>query len=146
MHQVLRSRSSFKNEKNDKGKGVDRVSQVIQATTYNWKDEVIQSQKPLVVEFYSPTCPHCRRLMPIFERLSNEYGDRLKFVMVDASVERDLASGYGVMGVPTLKFICSGRPVGEIVGFRPEEDLRSALDEMLKRYPTCLSQSSPLYT
>jgi len=102
----------YKNENNDKGNGVDGVSHVIQATTYNWKDEILQSQKPLVVEFYSPTCPHCRRLTPIFERLSNEYADRLKFVMVDTSVESDLASGYGIMGVPTLKFICSGRPVG----------------------------------
>jgi len=121
------------------------MPQVADATSLNWKEEVLKSELPVVVEFYTPSCPFCRRLNPIFEKLSDEYSGRVRFFKADASVEGDLASGYGVMGVPTLKFLCSGRPIGEIVGLRSEEELKAAFEEVLKRYKKCLLESSPLF-
>ena len=121
------------------------MSTVIEATSTTWKDEVLKSETPVVIEFYSPTCPYCRRLTPIFEKLSDEYSGKLKLVKVDASAENDLASGYGVMGVPTLKFLCAGRPIAELVGLQSEETLKEGFEEILKRYKRCLLQSSPLF-
>jgi thioredoxin-like negative regulator of GroEL len=84
------------------------------------------------------------KLTPIFKKISEEYIGRLKFIMVDASVDRDLASGYGVMGVPTLKFICSGRPIGEIVGLKSKEELKSNFEEILEKFDKCIKRSTAL--
>ncbi len=96
------------------------------------------------MEFYTPTCPFCMKLTPIFKEISEEYVGKLKFIMVDASVDRDLASGYGVMGVPTLKFFCSGRPIGEIVGLKSKEDLESNFEAILAKYDKCIEKSTAL--
>ena len=114
-------------------------------TMEDWKSKVLKSERPVIVEYYTPTCPYCSRLTPIFRKLSEVYGDRIRFAMVNASVSADIAEGYGVMGVPTLKFFCDGRPIHEIVGFKSEEELKDEIEKILQTYKTCISQSSPLY-
>ena len=77
--------------------------QIIEATAANWKEAVLKPEFPVVIEFYTPTCPFCQQLTPIFQRLSGEYVNRMVFAMVDASKDSDLATGYGVMGGSYLK-------------------------------------------
>jgi len=55
----------------------------------------------------------------------------------------DLALRYSIMGVPTLKFFCSGRSIGEIVGYLPEPKLKTEFDKVLANYKMCLAQSTP---
>jgi thioredoxin 1 len=119
--------------------------QTIKIGGMNWKDEVLKAELPVVVEFFSPTCPYCQQLTPIFQKLSGEYIQKMKFGMVDTSKNSEIASGYGVMGVPTLKFFCAGRPIYEIVGLRSEKELREELEKVLGIHTKCVSQSSPLY-
>jgi thioredoxin 1 len=119
--------------------------QTIKIDGMNWRDEVLKAELPVVVEFFSPTCPHCRLLTPIFQKLSEEYFQKMKFGMVDTSKNSEIASGYGVMGVPTLKFFCAGRPIYEIVGRRSENELREELEKVLSIHTSCVSKSSPLY-
>ncbi len=124
----------------------DVGNRLLIASMDEWRSRVLKSDLPVVVEFYSPTCPHCARLTPIFQRLSTEYGDKMTFAIVNVVESRDLAEGYGIMGVPTVKFFCDGRPINEIVGFRPEEELRGKIEEgVLQTYKRCISQSSPIY-
>ena len=115
------------------------------STMTDWKSKILRSELPVIVEFYASTCPFCARLTPIFRKLSEIYGDRLRFALVNASESADIAEGYGVMGVPTLKFFCDGRPIHEIVGFKPEEELKDEIEKVLQTHKTCISQSSPLY-
>ena len=110
-----------------------------------WKNRILRSDRPSIVEFYTPTCPYCARLTPIFQKLSIIYGDKMKFATVNANENPDIAEGYGVMGVPTLKFFCDGRPIREIVGFKSEEELKDEIEKVLQTHKTCISQSSPLY-
>lgn len=119
--------------------------QTIKIGGMNWKDEVLKAELPIVVEFFSPTCLYCQQLTPIFQKLSGEYIQKMKFGMVDTSKNSEIASGYGVMGVPTLKFFCAGRPIYEIVGLRSEKELREELEKVLGIHTKCVSQSSPLY-
>ena len=119
--------------------------QTIKIDGMNWKDEVLKAELPVVIEFFSPTCPYCQQLTPIFQKLSEEYVQKIKFGMVDISKNNEIASGYGVMGVPTLKFFCAGRPIYEIVGLRSENELREELEKVLSIRAKCVSQSSPLY-
>lgn len=118
---------------------------LVEVDSSNWTKEVARAEKPVVVEFYTPTCPHCARLTPIFKRLSSEYEGKLEFAMVNAAGNMGLAQGWGVMGVPTLKFFCSGRPVYEIVGYREEVELRQEFDRVIRSSQDCLNQSSPIY-
>jgi thioredoxin 1 len=113
-------------------------------TIAKWK-RLLKSSRPVAVEFFSPTCPHCARLTPIFQRISEEYQDRMRFAMVNAVEQQGLAGGYGIRGVPTIKFFCDGRPVYEVVGFRPEAELRTEIERVLSTHSKCISQSSPLY-
>ena len=110
-----------------------------------WKSKILKSELPVIVEFYTTTCPFCARLTPVFRKLSEVYGDRMRFALVNASESADIAEGYGVMGVPTLKFFCDGRPINEIVGFKSEEELKDEIEKVLRTYRTCISQSSRLY-
>lgn len=119
--------------------------QTIKIGGMNWKDEVLKAELPVVVEFFSPTCLYCQQLTPIFQKLSGEYIQKMKFGMVDTSKNSEIATGYGVMGVPTLKFFCAGRPIYEIVGLRSEKELREELEKVLGIHTKCVSQSSPLY-
>jgi thioredoxin 1 len=109
-----------------------------------WK-QILKSIQPVAVEFFSPTCPHCARLTPVFKRLSEEYKDEMRFALVNAVEQQGLAGGYGIRGVPTIKFFCDGRPVYEVVGFRPESELRTEIEKVLSTHSKCISQSSPLY-
>ncbi|WP_455278516.1 thioredoxin family protein [[Eubacterium] cellulosolvens] len=124
---------------------VMNLDQTIKIDGINWKDEVLKAELLVVIEFFSPTCPYCRQLTPIFQKLSGEYIQKMKFGMVDTSKNSEIASGYGVMGVPTLKFFCAGRPIYEIVGFRSETELKEELEKVLSIQTKCTSQSSPLY-
>lgn len=110
----------------------------------NWESAVLKSSIPVIVDFWAPWCPWCKRLEPDFESLSNEYNGKLLFTKVNVEQYPEISEKYGVQGLPTLKMICSGRPVGEIVGYLPKDALRKQLDHMLAAYTQCLKQSSPL--
>jgi len=110
----------------------------------NWDEKVLGSTVPVIVDFWAPWCPWCRRLMPEFDSLSDEYTGRLDFVKVNAGDAPDIASTYGIQGLPTLKFFCASRPIAEIVGHMPKAPLKMRLDRMLAMHKDCLDQSSAL--
>jgi thioredoxin 1 len=106
------------------------------------KEKVLESKIPVIVDFWAPWCSWCRRLMPEFDSLSDEYVGRLAFAKVNAEDSPEIASRYGVQGLPTLKFFCGGRPLAEVVGYMPRDALQKQLDTMLSTYRDCLQQSS----
>jgi len=108
----------------------------------NWDREVLLSKKLTLVEFWAPWCPWCRRLTPILQEMEGEYQGKMLFLMLNADENPDIAARYGVMGLPTIKFFCDGRVVGEIIGFMPKEHLRHEFEDMIARYRECLTQSS----
>jgi thioredoxin 1 len=84
--------------------------------------------------------------MPDFDSLSTEFVGRLAFVKLNVEQAPDIASQYGVQGLPTLKFFCGGRPLAEIVGYLPKTSLKTQLEMMLSNHKDCLAQSSKLKT
>ena len=116
----------------------------IDVDSSSWEKQVLESNLPVIVDFWAPWCPWCRRLMPDFDSLSGEYSGRLVFAKVNADESPEIASRYGVQGLPTLKFFCAGRPIAEIVGYLPRNSLKMQLDGMLSMYKDCLEQSSPM--
>lgn len=93
--------------------------------------DVIDSDLPVLVDFWAPWCGPCRMVAPIVEELSEEYDGRVKFVKLNTDENPQVAGKYGIRSIPTLLVFKGGDPVGQIVGFRPKSDLKKRLDEVL---------------
>jgi thioredoxin 1 len=112
----------------------------IDIKTSEW-DSLIAGKKLVAADFWAEWCPYCVRLKPIFESVAKNYQD-IKFVKVNVQSEADIASKYGIRGIPVIKFFCEGKEVGEIVGFVPENVLKNRVEEISTDAASCLSNTS----
>jgi len=93
--------------------------------------EVLQSDVPVLVDFYATWCGPCKGLAPTLVRLAEAYQGRIRFVKVDVDKDAALASRFGVSAVPTLLLFRAGLPAETLVGGLDERSLRSRLDSLL---------------
>lgn len=98
-----------------------------------FKDEVFVSGKLAGVEFYSDSCPACRTLGVILDRVAESYGDRLTFGKVNVNQEEALAERYAIRSVPTFMVFCEGRGVSETVGAVGQKELSGLIDEAIRK-------------
>ncbi|OPX73048.1 MAG: Thioredoxin [Methanoregulaceae archaeon PtaU1.Bin059] len=117
---------------------------LIEVTDRTWEDTVERSQLPVLVMFYSPTCPHCRTMEPYVREFAREYGKTVLFARVDITSSQWTAERYGVRSTPTFKFFCSGRPVSDMVGAVYPALLKKMIDERLKDGHECLAHSTEI--
>lgn len=120
------------------------MADIVSVTSDSWKAEILESDRPVVVNFWGPACVWCKRLDPLYEEMAAAFEGKLKFAKVNVATAPQVAMQQGVMGTPTLKFFCRGRPVHEIVGFRPREQLRSEIQRALESSNDCIDQSTPM--
>ena len=95
---------------------------VIKGTNANFENEVLKSEKPVLVDFNATWCGPCRMLKPIVEEIANEKTD-IKVVAIDVDEEGDLAGEYGVYSIPCLVVFKGGKEVKRTVGYQPKERL-----------------------
>ncbi len=100
-------------------------------TDTTFDTDVIQSDTPVLVDFWAPWCGPCRMVAPIVEELAGEYEGRVKFVKLNTDENPRVASQFGIRSIPTLLVFKQGQIVGQIVGFRPKSDLQKRLDAVL---------------
>lgn len=103
-------------------------------TTDTFTAEVLEADKPVLVDFWATWCPPCRTMSPILEAMAGDRDD-LKIVSVDVDNEQELAVQYGVLGMPTFMLFSGGAPIASLVGARPRRRLESELDEALVQQP-----------
>jgi len=101
-------------------------------TDYRGLKRYMRDCRALMVMFYSPTCPYCRALAPLYEEAARVYGGRLLFTKVNVYESPEAAASFGVMGVPTVIGIASGRPVLRLVGLVDPETLERAILELMR--------------
>ena len=89
----------------------------------NFDEVVLQSNKPVLVDFCASWCHPCSMLHPIIEEISREYADKIKVVKVDVDASAELASAQGVLSVPTLILYINGTIAMRTVGFLSKEDI-----------------------
>jgi len=97
----------------------------------NFDQIVLQSETPVLVDFWADRCGPCRMVAPIVEELAEEYEGKISFAKLDVDQNPRTASQYGIMSIPTLLIFKDGNPVSNIVGFRPKAELKRSLDDVL---------------
>lgn len=119
---------------------------VEKVTAKTWEQKVINSKKPVVVNFSAAYCGFCMMLDPLYSKLSDQYEGNLSFLklMVDEPQNQELLEKISIDGTPTLKFYCQGREVGEHIGYAIEPVIKKKIDAVLDEMDTCISNSTPL--
>lgn len=92
-------------------------------TGENFEQEVLRSQKPVLVDFWATWCGPCRMQAPVLEEIAAELGEELTVGKVNVDDAPDLASRYGVLSIPTLMLFQNGEVIRKTVGFTPREEL-----------------------
>lgn len=99
----------------------------------SFSQDVLSSKQPVVVDFYADWCGPCHHMAPVVDRLSAEYGGRVKFVRVNIDSSPNTAARYGVSSIPTFGVFKNGRMVGSTTGDMPKQELAGTINRALAR-------------
>lgn len=92
-------------------------------TKNNFEQEVLRSDKPVLIDFWAPWCGPCRMLSPVISEIAEEYGDKIKVCKVNVDDEGELAASFNVMSIPTLVVVKDGKVTNSAVGVRPKAQI-----------------------
>jgi thioredoxin 1 len=105
---------------------------VAEFTTANWEQEVVQSDKPVLVDFWAPWCGPCRQLAPTIDRLAEQFNGKVKVGKLNTDDSSDIAVRYGISGIPTVLIFQGGEePKERLVGLRSEKELVGVINRVL---------------
>jgi thioredoxin 1 len=108
------------------------LSEPIHVTDAIFEKTVLQSDIPVVVDFWAPWCGPCKMVAPILDKLAKEYAGKLLFTKVNTDENHEWASKYGVQGIPTMLFVANGKILYRQVGALPEPMLRDTLSQLIE--------------
>jgi thioredoxin 1 len=99
----------------------------IDVTEETFQQEVLESDKPVIVDFWAEWCGPCHAVAPVLEKIAEERKDELKLVKVNIDREQALSARYGVMSIPTMILFKEGQPAATAVGAQPKGALERSL-------------------
>ena len=89
--------------------------------------ELLQADKPLLVDFWAPWCSYCRRIGPAYDKVADQHSDDLSVVKVNIDEEPELANEYQIMSIPSLMVMVDGKIVNRSVGAKPKAQILEML-------------------
>jgi len=103
----------------------------INVTDEAFEKTVIDSEMPVIVDFWAPWCGPCKMVGPILDKIAKEFAGKVIVAKVNTDNDSEWANKYGVQGIPTMLFMANGKVIHQQVGALPEPMLRTVLDQFL---------------
>uniref|UniRef100_B8HXJ9 Thioredoxin n=1 Tax=Cyanothece sp. (strain PCC 7425 / ATCC 29141) TaxID=395961 RepID=B8HXJ9_CYAP4 len=107
------------------------MSAALKVTDSTFKQEVLDSEVPVLVDFWAPWCGPCRMVAPVVDEISEQYAGQVKVVKVNTDENPSVASQYGIRSIPTLMIFKGGQKVDMVVGAVPKTTLATTLEKHL---------------
>ena len=107
------------------------MSAVVEVNDVDFDKEVLQSEVPVLVDFWAPWCGPCKAIAPVVEELASEYGEKLKVVKINVDENKEAAMKYNVRGIPNLILFKDGEAQNQIVGAVAKQELAKAVEQLV---------------
>jgi len=104
---------------------------VLHFTDANFKKEALESDLPVMVDFWAPWCGPCKMIAPHVEEMAKAYAGKMKIGKIDVDSNSKIATHYGVMSIPTIIFLKKGKVMDQLVGALSRLDLKRKIEENL---------------
>jgi thioredoxin 1 len=98
-----------------------------EVTETNFQNEVLQSQQPVLVDFWAEWCSPCKMIEPLVDQIAEQYADKLRVGKLDSDSNYEVVTRYNVMSIPTLILFKGGQPVERVTGYQPKERIVAKL-------------------
>ena len=109
------------------------MSKALELSKGSFKTEVLESDLPVLVDFWAPWCVPCQMMAPILDELAGEMAGKIKVAKVDTEDgdNQDLAIEYQIQSIPNMKLFKGGRIIGEFIGMRNKESLKGEIEGLI---------------
>jgi thioredoxin 1 len=107
------------------------MSATAAVTDANFKEEVLDSEVPVLVDFWAPWCGPCRMVAPVVDEIATQFADQVKVVKLNTDENPNVASQYGIRSIPTLMIFKGGQRVDMVVGAVPKTTLANTLEKYI---------------
>ncbi len=104
---------------------------VVTITDAEFESSVLQSDKPVILDFWAEWCQPCKMLSPTVEAIADEYEEKIKVGKLNVDDNPNIATKYGIRGIPTLLFFKGGEVVQQMVGVKSKTEIKKVIDENL---------------
>ncbi len=101
---------------------------IVHTTDSGWDSDVLQSDKPVLVDYWAEWCGPCKMIAPILNEIASEYGDRLKICKLDIDANQETPPKYGIRGIPTLMLFKDGDVAATKIGALSKSQLAAFID------------------
>lgn len=107
------------------------MSEVKEIKADDFKKEVLESDKPVLIDFWAEWCVPCKKIEPVIEQLSKEFKDYVKFLKINVDENQSIAYEYGIRGIPTLILFKNGELVERVVGVTSRKELLKKIKKII---------------